>query len=83
MGTEQDVTIGEIHRAVTRIERKVDDQGEVITSVNLRLTAIEAKQVDDSPSRRGVGRPLTAGAGVGAAIYGVIQWISQHWGKTP
>jgi hypothetical protein len=76
MGTEQDVTIGEIHRAVQRIERKVDDQGEVITSVNLRLTAIEARQ----PS---LSKPLMAGGGIGAAIYGAVQWISQHWGRTP
>lgn len=82
MGSDQDVTIGEIHRAVTRIERKVDEQGETITAVNLRLTAIEAKQPEELP-RRGVGRPLTAGAGVGAVIYGVLQWVAQHWGKTP
>jgi len=83
LGSEQDVTLGEIARAVGRIERKVDDQGETITSVNLRLTAIEAKQDDEEPHFRSVGKPLVAGiAGVGAVIYGVIQWIAHNW-KTP
>lgn len=79
MGSEQDVTLGEIHRAVGRIERKVDDQGETITSVNLRLTAIEARSTDP-PSPR-TAKPLAAGAGLGAVIYGAVQWFMQTWGK--
>lgn len=79
MGQEQDVTIGEIHRAVTRIERKVDDQGQTITSVNLRLTAIEAQRTD--PPVTGTKGRVAAGAGLGAVIYGAAQWLMTHWGK--
>jgi hypothetical protein len=78
MGSAQDVTIGEIHRAVTRIERKVDDQGETIHAVNLRLTAIEAQQ---TPGSRVPKAPVAAGAGLGAILYGAAQWLMSHWGK--
>lgn len=80
MGSDQDVTLGEIARAVGRIEHKVDEQGDLITSVNLRLTAIEAKQ-DDTPTGRRSARPVAAGAGIGAGLLGLAQWIFAHWTK--
>ncbi len=82
MGSEQDVTLGEIARAVGRIERKVDDQGETITSVNLRLTAIEAKTDADGQSPRRSARPLVVSGGVGAGLLGLVQWLAAHWNKS-
>lgn len=79
MGPESEFTIGEIARACARIERKVDDQGEVITSVNLRLTAIEATQAETPKGGRA--KPMAAGAGLAAVVYGGVQWFLNHLGK--
>ncbi len=79
MGTDDTYTIGEIARACARIEKKVDDQGETITSVNLRLTAIEASH----EPRRGNAKPVMAGTGLGAGVLWMVQWLATHWGKTP
>jgi hypothetical protein len=80
MGPESEFTIGEIARACARIEKKVDDQAETITSVNLRLTAIEAS----TPERtRGAAKPLAVGAGLGSAIVGAVQYLWTHWKPGP
>lgn len=78
MGSEQDITLGEIARAVGRIEKKVDDQGETITAVNLRLTAIEAQRPPGAGKMVGIG-------GAGAALAFVGDWLMQHFkgGGTP
>lgn len=85
-----EVTNGELMRLcqsiksdVSAVDRKVDKQGDVITSVNLRLTAIEAKQLEPTAAAelapRSSGRVLAGGAGIGAGIVGLIQWVITHW----
>ncbi len=73
MGPE-DVTIGEIARSCARIETKVNEQGETITAINLRLTAIEAQRPPGAGKMVGVG-------GVGAVLAVFGEWIVQHFGK--
>lgn len=84
-GREREVTNGELMRGLARIEaggvrleQKVDRQGDVITSINLRLTTIEAKQEEPPPEerRRSVAKPAIAWGSLGAGLLGLLQWLS-------
>jgi len=90
-GDRDEVTNGELMRALTRLESnsarlesKVDRQGDVITSINLRVTTIEATQTTQGDGaaqdrRRSMAKPVGAGLGLGATLLGLIQWAIAHW----
>lgn len=81
---EDEVTNGELMRALSRIEAnsvrlegKVDRQGDVITSINLRVTTIEA-QGDGSERRRSVAKPAIGWGSLGAGLLGLLQWVASQ-----